>query len=82
MVELQVTVRLGFGLSFGLWVESRQLEDGVHLERRRVGEGVRNRLREIEVAIDRTEGDKVFWRCYIQNLILFYIELNFHIAKF
>ena len=82
MVELQVTVRLGFGLSFSLWVERRQLKDGVHLERTRVGEGVLNRLRETEVVTNRIEGDKVFWRRYIQNLILFCIELNYHIAKF
>ena len=69
-----MTVRLGFGLSFGLLkVERRQLEDGLHLERRRIGEGVLNGLRETEVATDRTKGDKVFWRRYIQNLILFCI---------
>ena len=82
MVELQVTVRLGFRLSFSLWVERRQLKDGVHLERRHVGEGVLNRLRATEVVTNRIEGDKVFWRRYIQNLILFCIELNYHIAKF
>ena len=65
-------VRLGFGLSFSLLqVERRQLEYGLHLERRHVGKGVQNGLREIEVATDQTKGDKVFWRRYIQNLILF-----------
>ena len=65
-------VRLGFGLSFSLLqVERRQLEYGLHLERRCVGKGVQNGLRETEVATDQTKGDKVFWRRYIQNLILF-----------
>ena len=71
---LQVIVRLGFGLSFSLLqVERRQLEYGLHLERRRIGKGVQNGLRETEVATDQTKGDKVFWRRYIQNLILFCI---------
>ena len=78
---MQVKVRLGFGLCFGLWVERRQLEDGVHLERRRVGKGVLSELRETEVATNQIKGDKVFWRCYIQNLILFCIQLDFHITE-
>ena len=68
-------------MCFGLWVERRQLEDGVHSERRRFGKGVLNKLRETEVATDHIEGDKVFWRCYIQNLILFCIQLDFHNAE-
>ena len=68
-----MTIRLRFGLSFGLQVERRQLEDEVHLEKRCVGENVLNGLRETKVATDQTEGDKVFWRHYIQNLILFCI---------
>ena len=62
MVELQVTVRLGFGLSFSLWVERRQLKDGVHWERRHVGEGVLNRLRETLIELRETKcfGDVTF----------------------
>jgi len=51
------------------------------LERRRIGKGVLNKLRETKVATNWIEGDKVFWRHYIQNLILFCIQLDFHIAK-
>ena len=73
-------VRLGFGLCYGLLVERRQLGEKVrwrgfsvlNLEKRHVG----------EVSIDRIVGDKAFWRSYIQNLILFCIELDIHIAEF
>ena len=73
-------VRLRFGLCYGLLVERRQLGEKarwrgfsvLNLEKRHVG----------EVPTDRTVGDKVFWRRYIQNLILFYIELDIHIAEF
>ena len=75
-------VRLGFGfeLCYRLLVERRQLGEKarwrgfsvLNLEKRHVG----------VVAIVRTIGDKVFWRRYIQNLILFYIELDIHIVEF
>ena len=44
--------------------------------------GTQNALREIMVATNRTKGDKVFWKHYIKNFILFCILLNFIIAEF